>query len=88
MKPTTFRGKCHTCDGLNHHTRNYQFLKKLQSCLKHAENNNISASQGRRFFKINNNNKRFDFKSNDIKTLQDDNFIPFENADQTPSLMF
>ena len=38
------RGKFHVCNSFNHHAHDCQFLKKLQSCLKYMENNNIITS--------------------------------------------
>ena len=81
-----FRGKCHTSNGFNHNARKCQFLKKLQSCLKHVEKNNIITSQGRRFYDMNNNNNRCNSEHNAIKNLQDENFIPFENVDRDVSI--
>ena len=49
-------------------------------CLKFVGNNNISTSQGRRFYKMNDDTNLHSSKSNTISTPQDDNSIPFENV--------
>ena len=31
----TFRGKCHACKEIGHHSSDCRFIKKLMSCLRH-----------------------------------------------------
>ena len=45
------------------------------------EINNISTSQVRRVYKMNNNNNKHASKSNAARLLKDQHFIPFENVD-------
>jgi len=78
MSNRPFRGRCNACRQYNHHANNCTFLKKLVSCLSHMERNNISPSQLRQFHKSNNTYTR---RSNIANTLQDENFIPYDQID-------
>ena len=71
-----YKGVCHACGGKNHHTANCYFLMKLKQCLAYLKDNPTAGETKRNIFQKKNlyNNRR-----DTIKTLQDANFIPFQN---------
>ena len=78
MTDRPFRGRCNACNQSGYHARNCNFLKKLTACIKHMERNKTLPYQLRKHYKSQNN---YTNRSNVASTLQDENFIPYDNVD-------
>ena len=76
-----FRGKCNACGQANHHAKDCNFLHKLNTCLNYMEKNNFTPTHLRKFYRQTNNYNKYATKSNVARTLQEENFIPYDNVD-------
>ena len=71
-----FQGICHACGGKHHHATNCYFLMKLKQCLAYLKDNPTAGETKRKIFQKKN---LYNNCCDTIKTLQDANFIPFQN---------
>lgn len=62
----------------NHHASTCHFLQKLKQCLAYMESNNLTPSDNRRGMR---NNADYPQRSRVIRTLVDENFIPYDDVD-------